>query len=595
MRLDGIPLAIELAAAWVRDFTPAQILQQLGLESRVLSSRVRGVADRQRTLANTMEWSYRLLSEDDQRVFRFLSVFQGGFFLDAAEAVCGPGATDSVITLHDKSLLYSREALDQQRFYMLATIREFATSRLVESGEEDQASAVHHKCFLAVAEELAERGGGGRTKQFCDQCRLEAGNLLQALRYVALRSEFQKMFVLLNVLHRAGDDDPRVAREMQPALEQLWEVAQDHRGERWTGVIAINLMDALVNGGNHEEALRRAQDCYAVADATGDFYLRYKCARHATVSAMNAGRPDLIRHWLAESEKWEKSPKEIGGQASVYAYIGMHERAMATAREALALLSPADPARLWYSLLYSLADACFRGGHIEEAYETAQEILQLVEGPLHTDVDVAQHGRCLAVPIFALTGHVEKATQLAREAADAIAQLPPEAHEFNGRGLVQQCNFARLWDLGLVLAEQLSPASRPEDLPVEQQAWHCPVMAEAYARTGRTQEAVATLEVLLSAGLDRDADPYYTGRALKSVGEVLRAAGKPAEAATVTEVASCQLDNQPFLKSTCEELLELIAQDLSPEELAAAREAAADLQPSAAIALAREALDLPRA
>ena len=91
VRLDGIPLALELAAAWVRMYAPRDILDQLGGEGRALTSRVRGIVERQRTLRDTIQWSYDLLDEEDQRVFRFLSVFRGGFFLDAAEAVCGPG------------------------------------------------------------------------------------------------------------------------------------------------------------------------------------------------------------------------------------------------------------------------------------------------------------------------------------------------------------------------------------------------------------------------------------------------------------------------------------------------------------------------
>jgi predicted ATPase/DNA-binding SARP family transcriptional activator/Tfp pilus assembly protein PilF len=164
-RLEGIPLAIELAAGRAQVLTPAQMLAQLENRFDFLVSRRRDVAARHRTLREAIEWSFRLLAPDLQRFFAGLSVFRGGWSLEAAETVCeagasedagpGPGlALDYLAQLRDCSLILTEEAgpgASAMRFRMLETLRAYATEQLT-AGERAALRERHRDCFLALAE-----------------------------------------------------------------------------------------------------------------------------------------------------------------------------------------------------------------------------------------------------------------------------------------------------------------------------------------------------------------------------------------------------------------------------------------------------------
>ena len=141
-RLDGLPLAIELAAARVKLFSPSALLERLEQGLDVLSSPIRGVPERQRTLEATIEWSYRLLRDDERVVFERASVFLDGARLDALEQVCG-ATMEVVASLVDKSLLRHAGGSDGARFSMLATLRDFAAERLNARADADQVRRRH--------------------------------------------------------------------------------------------------------------------------------------------------------------------------------------------------------------------------------------------------------------------------------------------------------------------------------------------------------------------------------------------------------------------------------------------------------------------
>jgi predicted ATPase/class 3 adenylate cyclase len=149
-RLDGLPLALELAAGRVKVLTPEQILERLCRGLDLLTSGAHDLPERQRTLRGTVEWSYQLLTVDEQRLFAQLAVFAGGFALEAAEAVCS-AELDVLQTLVDQSLLRHGE---DGRFFMLATIREFALEKLHGLPDASSLSRRHDDYFLGVAEEL---------------------------------------------------------------------------------------------------------------------------------------------------------------------------------------------------------------------------------------------------------------------------------------------------------------------------------------------------------------------------------------------------------------------------------------------------------
>ena len=152
-RLDGLPLALELAAGRVKVLTPGQILERLGRGLDLLASGAHDAPERQRTLRGTVEWSYQLLAADEQRLFAQLAVFAGSFALEAAEAVCS-AELDVLQSLVDQSLL--RHAEDGG-FFMLATIREFALEKLRDLSDASSLRRRHDDYFLGVAEELDAR------------------------------------------------------------------------------------------------------------------------------------------------------------------------------------------------------------------------------------------------------------------------------------------------------------------------------------------------------------------------------------------------------------------------------------------------------
>jgi predicted ATPase/DNA-binding CsgD family transcriptional regulator/class 3 adenylate cyclase len=185
-RLDGMPLALELAAAWLRTLTPQQI--EAGLDDRfaLLVRGPRGAVPRQQTLAASIEWSHALLQDSDRAVFRRLAVFAGGFGLDAARSVGAAGTVDrddvlgTVGRLVDKSLVVAEERGGEARYRLLETIRQFAADRLEEAGEASATRDRHLAHFLAFAEgiepELQRDMDAWRTR-----LELEHGNLRAAL------------------------------------------------------------------------------------------------------------------------------------------------------------------------------------------------------------------------------------------------------------------------------------------------------------------------------------------------------------------------------------------------------------------------------
>jgi predicted ATPase/DNA-binding CsgD family transcriptional regulator/DNA-binding XRE family transcriptional regulator len=156
-RLDGMPLAIELAAARAEALGVAGLLDRIDDRFALLTEGDRGAADRQRSLAATVDWSYQLLQERERRVFRAVSVFPGPFTLEAAEAVAGPAAGPAVLHLVDCSLLGSPQAGPdgRSRYGMLETLRAYAAGLLAEAGEDGAAAAALACHALRVAEQAA--------------------------------------------------------------------------------------------------------------------------------------------------------------------------------------------------------------------------------------------------------------------------------------------------------------------------------------------------------------------------------------------------------------------------------------------------------
>src|SRR5690606_24831953 len=155
-RLDGLPLAIELAAARSKLFSPSALLSQL-TSSLDLASGQRHVSERQLTIRNAIDWSYRLLAPEEQKLFRALGVFAGDFGLREVEGVAGgeePRLLDRLSGLAEKSMIRQFEYAGERRFRLLDVLREYATEQLAQAGESERYRAAHLDYFRALARDL---------------------------------------------------------------------------------------------------------------------------------------------------------------------------------------------------------------------------------------------------------------------------------------------------------------------------------------------------------------------------------------------------------------------------------------------------------
>jgi len=197
-RLDDLPLALELAAARVKALSSRQILARLDERLPLLTGGARDAPERQRTLRATLEWSYELLTPEEQRLFGRLAVFRGGCTLNAAEEVA-EADLDTLQSLVDKSLLRH----NGERFWMLETTREYAAERLDESGEGEELEREHAQCFLALAEgaepHLRWSGSHG---EWLDRLESEHDNMRAALDRLGVAGKSQLNLQLAGALSR---------------------------------------------------------------------------------------------------------------------------------------------------------------------------------------------------------------------------------------------------------------------------------------------------------------------------------------------------------------------------------------------------------
>jgi non-specific serine/threonine protein kinase len=231
--LDGLPLAIELAAARARLLTPQAILAKLDDKLSLLTGGARDLPARQRTMRGAIEWSYDLLSDDEKRLFRRLSVFACGFTPSYAEEITADAQTasrsdpgqsieffDLFASLSDKSLLVPRGHLDgERRFGLLEIVREFAAAELEASGETDEFRRRHAQRFLALAEQGEPHLKGADSAEWLRRLETEHDNLSAAL-------------------HWSLEHDPPIAARLGAAIRHLWIIhGHLNEGRRWADEI----------------------------------------------------------------------------------------------------------------------------------------------------------------------------------------------------------------------------------------------------------------------------------------------------------------------------------------------------------------------
>jgi predicted ATPase len=190
IRLDGLPLAIELAAVRIKLLSPQAMLARLDNRLKLLVGGATDLLPHQQTMRAAIDWSYDLLDEDEQKLFRCLTVFVGGFTLEAAEALWQrieaqkPDIFDELLSLTNQSLIRGKELPGAEpRFSMLETIREYGSEKLHEAGEATVVGHAHAEYFLTMAEQAEPELSGAAQATWFDRLELEHGNFRAALKF----------------------------------------------------------------------------------------------------------------------------------------------------------------------------------------------------------------------------------------------------------------------------------------------------------------------------------------------------------------------------------------------------------------------------
>ena len=361
-RLDGLPLAIELAAARVRVFPPQALLRRPSSQLKLLTGGARDRPTRQQTLRAAIDWSYSLLNDKEQRLFARLAAFAGGCTMEAVEAVCNvtgdleadtlddaaSAAEDAawvvndMASLVDKSLLRRCEptAYPEPRLRMLETIREYALERLEESGEETMVRRQHAAYFLSLAEQAAAELSGPRRTEWLNRLEDEHDNLRAALRWTKEHQE-------------------QTGLRLAVALSQFWELrGYLSEGARWLAELL-----AVVQNGVPE--LRAAALKVAGSRA---FAFDFCSAAELTEQSLALYRE------LAD----ERGAAEALHQRGIIAfYQADYRRAADCLAESLNLARGLDDNDLVNRSLWSLAWRDTVQGDISETKKLAEESLEL--------------------------------------------------------------------------------------------------------------------------------------------------------------------------------------------------------------------------
>ncbi|HEX7322138.1 MAG TPA: LuxR C-terminal-related transcriptional regulator [Mycobacterium sp.] len=276
-RLDGVPLAIELAATRVRVLSLTEIVDGLQDRFGLLTRGARTAEPRQQTLRASVDWSHALLSEAEQVMFRQLAVFIGGFDLDAAHAVAGGAAVpyaqvvDELALLVDKSLVVADNSGPTTRYRMLETIRQYALEKLGESGEADAVHARHRDHYAAAFGNLASVGYRWRI----EQAEIEIDNIRAALAWTRQHADIE------------------IAAHLASSLLPLWIHSRTSEGLAWFHLILAN--SAVLTDRAHARALA---DAVIFEALIGDYY-HIDQAEQAVAIARDLNDPALLAWALA--------------------------------------------------------------------------------------------------------------------------------------------------------------------------------------------------------------------------------------------------------------------------------------------------------
>jgi predicted ATPase len=389
-RLDGLPLAIELAAARIKLLTPQVLLDRLGNRLKILTGGARNLPERQRTLRNAIEWSYELLDEGEKMLFGRLGVFSSGATLEAMEAVCdteGDLPTDvfeGASSLLDKSLLRQEEgAGGEPRFVMLETIHEFANAKLEGSGEAEAVRRVHAEYFLALAEEAEPMLWGAEDAAWLERLEQEHDNMRAALHWAIEHEEGElalrvggalRWFWYMEGYYSEG------RRWLEVALGKEGPASAEARIKALAGVgfLAVDQGDLDRAEAAADEGLELSTQAGSSSLGTADF--KNILGELARLRGEHQRAARLVQDSLAlHQEAGDKLgiAWSLGNLANVAGDRGDHERAKQLYEEGLALSRRLGSAELLGAYLISLGSESLLEGEPERAIALNEEAAEL--------------------------------------------------------------------------------------------------------------------------------------------------------------------------------------------------------------------------
>jgi len=365
-RLEGLPLALELAAARIAVLSPSALLSRLSERLAVLTGGARDTDERHQTLRNTIEWSYDLLEAPDQLLFRRLAIFVDGSRLDATEAVCTSEygdvrALDGLQSLVDKSLVRNRPDSDgESRFWMLEMIREYASERLAKSGELEKIARRHAEHFLELAEQAEPDLWAQQTDVWLPRLDPEEANCRAALGWAIAQDEAEVAVRLAGSLYpfcemRARQSESRawVNRALTldgavPPSCRAKALVAAGRGTAWHGEMgaAIALLEeaaelskqlgdlegvgrclgfighALLFTGNAERAAAVLEEAVDLARNTGDPHSVARAIYNSAFVAIEQGDFDRACELFEEAAQIGRSEGAKLQEANCLAHLG---------------------------------------------------------------------------------------------------------------------------------------------------------------------------------------------------------------------------------------------------------------------------------
>lgn len=497
-RLDGMPLALELAAAWLRTLTPQQI--EAGLDDRfaLLVRGPRGVASRQQTLAASMRWSHDLLDDADRIVFRRLAVFTGGFTLDAARAVCAEDVLDALGRLVDKSLVVADAEDTTARYRLLETIREYADGQLREAAETAVCRDRHLDHYLALVED-AEPELGRDKDSWRTRIEVEQDNLRAALDW------------------GLATEDPTRGRRLAGALPWLWHL-NGH------GHIGIEFLRRAVDRAPTDSSPLQARlltGVALVADTAGPVDLGYDVVQRALEIATEHGDERLrslplglsaVRLMFTDFDAaWQRSLEaqrsaEISGDGFVRdsgeALRGMilylrdqHAEARPLLASAVeSLLQRGDRGVAATAIGFQAFSALYTG-EIAQARELAEQAVRIAE-PLG-DYHRVGSSRGLLATVHSFTGEIDAGLRLMEPVLRLVESAGNKVFVPGMASAMASLHFARGdLDEALRWSEQAAVLAGPEPSVAAQAL---PRLGAVLAALGRTEDAAKVLDRAVTA------------------------------------------------------------------------------------------------